>query len=104
MLTIELAVSFWAAAVGLPPGFPPLTPVSLPLWGHCGFNYGGQLWTAIYRAAERDSIVSALMSISNAPDHMDILAALLRRCLGDVPPLGGLVTWGAGAGVSASSQ
>src|SRR5204863_7518437 len=36
---------------------------------------------------ERFWIVTALMSVFHAPDGLGTLAALLRRCLGDVPPL-----------------
>ena len=42
---------------------------------------------------ERFWIVTALMSVFHAPDRAGVLAALLRRCLGDVPPLDGLATW-----------
>ena len=42
---------------------------------------------------ERFWIVTALMSVFHAPDRVAALAALLRRCLGDVPPLDGLATW-----------
>jgi hypothetical protein len=33
------------------------------------------------------------MSIFHAPDRLLVLAALLRRCLGDVPPVDGLASW-----------
>lgn len=42
---------------------------------------------------ERFWIVTALMSIYYAPDRAAVLAALLKRCLGEVPPLDGLATW-----------
>ena len=42
---------------------------------------------------ERFWVVTALMSLFHAPDRVGALAALLRRCLGDVPPLDGLATW-----------
>ena len=81
------------AAAGLSPGVLALTSVSPSSVGTLWGQPWGQPWTAIYRADEEDSIVTALMSIFNAPDRMDILAALLQRCLGAVPPLSGLVTW-----------
>jgi hypothetical protein len=42
---------------------------------------------------ERFWVVTALMTIFHAPDRVAALAALLKRCLGDVPPLDGLATW-----------
>jgi hypothetical protein len=42
---------------------------------------------------ERFWIATALMSLFYVPDRVGALAALLRRCLGDVPPLDGLATW-----------
>lgn len=42
---------------------------------------------------ERFWVVTALMSLFHAPDRAGTLAALLRRCLPDVPPLAGLSTW-----------
>jgi hypothetical protein len=42
---------------------------------------------------ERFWIVTTLMSIFHAPDRVGALAALARRCLGDVPPVDGLTTW-----------
>ena len=42
---------------------------------------------------ERFWVVTALMSVFHAPDRVGALAALLRRCFRDVPPLDGLATW-----------
>ena len=42
---------------------------------------------------ERFWVVTALMSLFHTPDRVGTLTALLRRCLGDVPPLDGLATW-----------
>jgi hypothetical protein len=42
---------------------------------------------------ERFWVVTALMKVFHAPDRVTALAALLRRCLGEVPPLDGVATW-----------
>lgn len=42
---------------------------------------------------ERFWVVTALMSIFHAPKSLPVLAALLRRCLGEVPPMDGLASW-----------
>jgi hypothetical protein len=42
---------------------------------------------------ERFWVVTALMSIFYAPDRLSALVDLLKRCLGDGPPMDGLATW-----------
>jgi hypothetical protein len=42
---------------------------------------------------ERFWIVTALMSIFHPRPRLPLVAALLRRCLGDVPPMDGLSSW-----------
>jgi hypothetical protein len=42
---------------------------------------------------ERFWAVTALMSIFHARPRLPVLAALLRRCLGEVPPMDGLTSW-----------
>ena len=42
---------------------------------------------------ERFWVVTALMSIFHAPGRVPVLAEMLRRCLGEVPPIEGLATW-----------
>jgi hypothetical protein len=42
---------------------------------------------------ERFWVVTALMGIFHAPDRVPVLAEMLRRCLGEVPPTEGLATW-----------
>ena len=42
---------------------------------------------------ERFWVVTALMSIFHAPGRVPVLAEMLQRCLGEVPPIEGLATW-----------
>jgi hypothetical protein len=42
---------------------------------------------------ERFWVVTALMSAFHTPDRVAMLAAMLRRCLGVIPPIEGLTTW-----------
>jgi hypothetical protein len=42
---------------------------------------------------ERLWVVTALISIFHARPRLPVLAALLRRCLGEVPPVDGLTSW-----------
>lgn len=42
---------------------------------------------------ERFWVVTALMSIFHSRQRLPVLAALLRRCLGEVPPMDGLTSW-----------
>ncbi len=42
---------------------------------------------------ERFWVVTALMSIFHAPGRVPALAEMLRRCVGEVPPVEGLATW-----------
>lgn len=42
---------------------------------------------------ERFWVMTALMSIFHAPGRVPALAEMLRRCLGEAPPVQGLATW-----------
>jgi hypothetical protein len=42
---------------------------------------------------ERFWVATALMSLFHSPDRVGALADMLRRCLGDVPPLEGWLSW-----------
>ena len=47
---------------------------------------------------ERFWVVTALMSLFHAPDRVPVLVKMLRGCLGAVPPIEGLASWGQALG------